>query len=275
MSAAKKSVELTRSQERTLDEFAKTSDFWSRVRSAYAAYGGLTERQHELFQRQLERDAWKADAQRLGGIPIRNRFRTTDGKPRCADRAKPYCESAATIIVGSFAFCERHAPTAKGEHDEWLASRREENARRSSPHGRVAGATRSTAEGAAMHSPLATAHHRVIGCYREIAVQRAGDDVLISIETHRKPVAVSLGADEALLMADALERNAYLRYALGEGRALVVEPFADTGIANPTCGLTHAHTNVTIHSYGTCEAVVQLSGSACEQLVMTLLEAAE
>lgn len=98
---------------------------WSRIRVAYAEFGGLTEKQFSLFQRQLERDAWKADAQRLGGVPIRNRFRTSDGKPRCADRAKPYCESAATIIVGSFAFCDEHAAAAKEDYDDWIAGRRE------------------------------------------------------------------------------------------------------------------------------------------------------
>jgi hypothetical protein len=125
MSKPSKQVELTRSQERQLDEFARASDFWSRIRAAYADYGGLTEKQYALFERQREKDAWKADAQRLNGVPIRNRFRTSDGKPRCADRSKPYCESEATIIVGSFAFCTAHAASAKEEYDGWLAGRRE------------------------------------------------------------------------------------------------------------------------------------------------------
>jgi hypothetical protein len=132
MSNAKKSIELTRSQERALDDFAKISDFWGRIRAAYAEYGSLTEKQYALFERQIERDAWKSDAQRLNAVPIRNRFRTADGKPRCADRAKPYCENAATIIVGTFAFCEQHAAAAKDQYDEWMASRREQRAQEQS-----------------------------------------------------------------------------------------------------------------------------------------------
>jgi hypothetical protein len=126
VSDTKKQVELKRSEERALDEFAKTSDFWSRVRAAYAQYGSLTERQYELLTNQIQKDAWKADAQRLNGIPIRNRFRTEDGLPRCADRAKPYCENEATVIVGAFAFCGDHAEKAQSDLDEWRASHKTE-----------------------------------------------------------------------------------------------------------------------------------------------------
>jgi hypothetical protein len=127
-----------------------------------------------------------------------------------------------------------------------------------------------------MHSPLATAHHRIIGCYRAIFVHRAGDGVVVSIETHRNPVTASLGVGETLLTADALERDAFLTYNLGDGRVLAIEPHPDTGFRKiGTCDLKHAHTSVKITAYGTVSAMVQLCSAARDQLVMALREAAE
>ncbi len=124
-----------------------------------------------------------------------------------------------------------------------------------------------------MHSPLATSHHRVIGCYRAIALRRIGESVLVTIETNRDAVTVSLSMGEAILMADALERDSYLRYALGEGRAIEVESFPETGIPTmPTCGMTHEHVSITIRNFGTSAAIVQLCASARDHLVMALRE---
>ncbi len=118
-----KTHELTREEQRALDHMAETSDFWSRIRASAAEYDGLTEKQYERFLQQVERDSWMAGAQRVNGVPVRNKFRTGGRKPRCADREKPYCESEATVVVGTYAYCSEHAEAARESLDQWKASR--------------------------------------------------------------------------------------------------------------------------------------------------------
>lgn len=54
---------------------------------------------------------------------MRNKFRTGARKPRCADRERPYCESEATIVVGTYAYCAEHAAAARESLEQWKASR--------------------------------------------------------------------------------------------------------------------------------------------------------
>jgi len=118
-----KTHELTREEQRALDRMAETSDFWSRIRASAAEYDGLTEKQYNLFVQQVERDSWKAGALRVNGVPVRNKFRTGGRKPRCADREKPYCESEATVVVGTYAYCGEHAEAARESLEQWKSSR--------------------------------------------------------------------------------------------------------------------------------------------------------
>ncbi len=125
-----KQVELNRSQERILDQLAKSSDFWGSVRAKYAEFGSLTHRQFEVFERDAARLEWQRDAQRIGGLPVRNRFRV--GKsPRCAHRGEPYCQSSATNVIGTYGYCADHASEAREEFDSWKRERDEERARAS------------------------------------------------------------------------------------------------------------------------------------------------
>ena len=125
-----KQVELTRSQERILDQLAQSSDFWGSVRAKYADFGSLTHRQFEIFERDAARLEWQRDAQRIGGLPVRNRFRVGN-QPRCAHREQPYCESVATVVVGRYGYCADHADVAREEFDSWRRSRDEARARAS------------------------------------------------------------------------------------------------------------------------------------------------
>ncbi len=117
---------LKKSEERALDELAKTSAFWSSVRAGYAQYDGLTLKQYDRLVETLERNAWKADAQRVAGAPVRNKFKTEHGEPRCGHRGKPFCPAAATVVVGSFGYCKDHAAATQRDLDDWLEARKHE-----------------------------------------------------------------------------------------------------------------------------------------------------
>ena len=126
MSTRRKSVSLSREEVRALDRLAETYDFWSRIRAAYIEFDALTERQYEIFMRQIDRDSWKASAQRVHGVAIRNKFRTEGGKPRCAHRGKPYCQNEAVQVVGTYAYCLEHLEEAKESLEDWRAAREAE-----------------------------------------------------------------------------------------------------------------------------------------------------
>jgi hypothetical protein len=84
----------------------------------------LTDSQYECFERDAARISWQRSAPKIGGVPVRNKFRA--GKsPRCASRAE-FCPSAATQVVGQFAYCINHVDAAREEYDEWIAARRQE-----------------------------------------------------------------------------------------------------------------------------------------------------
>ncbi len=108
-------------EEAQLDDLASRSAFWAKVRSGYARYDALTYRQYELFTRELEKNAWRNDAPVIGSSPVRNKYRTADGHPRCAHRAKPRCQAQATVVVGVMGYCETHFLAAVDERDKWLA----------------------------------------------------------------------------------------------------------------------------------------------------------
>jgi hypothetical protein len=124
----KDQIELNKKQERILDDLAKTSGFWGSIRAKYAEFGSLTQRQFEIFERDAERIEWQRDAPRVDGVPVRNRYQTDAGKPRCAHRAQPWCQSAATIVVGRWGYCVDHAEEARTELGEWCAARDAERA---------------------------------------------------------------------------------------------------------------------------------------------------
>ena len=126
VSTRRKSVSLSREEVRALDRLAETYDFWSRIRAAYIEFDALTERQYEIFMRQIDRDSWKASAQRVHGVAIRNKFRTEGGKPRCAHRGKPYCQNEAVQVVGTYAYCLEHLEEAKESLEDWRAAREAE-----------------------------------------------------------------------------------------------------------------------------------------------------
>jgi hypothetical protein len=127
-----KQIAITKSDERLLDDLANGSDFWSSIRAKYAEYGTLTERQRDLLVEEREKQAWRKDALRIGGVAIRNKFTTQGGRPRCAHRGKPWCEDAATIVVGAFGFCHDHAGEAEDELKDWLDARKAERAQEKS-----------------------------------------------------------------------------------------------------------------------------------------------
>jgi hypothetical protein len=102
-------VDITSSQAHQLGEFAELSAFWESVKIEYMRNGGLTPRQLGLFCKRVERDASKEEALRVDGKPVQNKLKTRTGRVRCADRAKPYCTRVATVVVGTFAFCTKHA----------------------------------------------------------------------------------------------------------------------------------------------------------------------
>jgi hypothetical protein len=123
-----KQIELSRSQEIALDNLARSSKFWSSVRAKYAEFGALTSRQFEILEDAIERRAWQRSALRVAGAPVRNRYKTDGGKPRCAHAERPWCTAAATIIVGALGYCAAHARAAMEARDEWLRARAEERA---------------------------------------------------------------------------------------------------------------------------------------------------
>jgi len=108
-------------EEAQLDDLASRSSFWAKVRVGYAQYDGLTDRQYELFLAELEKNAWRKDAPVIGSSHVRNRFTTPDGHPRCAHRAKPWCQAQATVVVGVMGYCETHFLAAVDDRDKWLA----------------------------------------------------------------------------------------------------------------------------------------------------------
>ncbi len=83
MSDGRKFVDISKAGERLLDRLAETSPFWAGVRAKYAMYDTLTGAQAEAFARERDRAAWLSRAPRIDGKPIRNRYRTAGGRPRC------------------------------------------------------------------------------------------------------------------------------------------------------------------------------------------------
>ena len=73
-------MNISKSEEHWLDEFAKSSEFWASVRAKYAEFDGLTPRQYEILTENIERNEWKKDASKVAGVPVRNKFKTRDGE---------------------------------------------------------------------------------------------------------------------------------------------------------------------------------------------------
>lgn len=117
-----KQIAISKSEEHALDDLAHQSDFWSRIRAAYAAYDALTERQYELLREHIARNSWKRNAARVAGHPVRNKYCAGDGTPRCAHRGTPWCKATSTRVVGAFGYCAEHADEARAEFDAWKAS---------------------------------------------------------------------------------------------------------------------------------------------------------
>ncbi|PZR56280.1 MAG: hypothetical protein DLM50_08395 [Candidatus Meridianibacter frigidus] len=122
-----KQISLSQGDEARLDALADRNKFWASVRAAYADFGTLTQRQYELLHEQVSRDAWRANAPIVDGVAARNQFATAEGRPRCANRAKPYCREEATQVVGSFAYCPAHVMEARAAYDEWLREKKSEH----------------------------------------------------------------------------------------------------------------------------------------------------
>lgn len=123
MKTSTSQIELTKKEEARLDDLAKTSQFWASVRCRYAEWGALTQKQHLLFIRDSERAEWQHDAQRIVGVPVRNKFHVAGGKqPRCAHRAEQ-CQAVATVVVGTFGYCSLHEADAREELVAWKADR--------------------------------------------------------------------------------------------------------------------------------------------------------
>lgn len=116
-------VALSRSEEKWLDEFAQGSEFWASIRAKYAEFDGLTEKQYAALKRDIERNGWKRNAPKLNGVSVRNKFTTRDGSPRCGHAGKPWCQSAATVVVGSFGYCRDHEDAAREALAEWKRTR--------------------------------------------------------------------------------------------------------------------------------------------------------
>lgn len=133
MSSPSKSHELTKAEESDLDRLSESSGFWARVRAAYAEWGTLTARQYTLLIQEREKGAWRRDALRVDGKPVRNRFTGADGRPLCANRAKPWCREPATVVVGAFGYCDGHAGAARTEWDAWIAGREAQTGEQSAP----------------------------------------------------------------------------------------------------------------------------------------------
>lgn len=118
---------LSKSEERALDGLAASSEFWASVRAGYAEYDGLTEKQYDRFVEALEKNAWRADAPTIDGKLVRNKFKTKSGAAKCANRAKPFCHAAASIVIGAYAYCADHAAEAQADLDAWLEARKQEH----------------------------------------------------------------------------------------------------------------------------------------------------
>jgi hypothetical protein len=117
---------LSSREEKMLDKLAEGSPFWGAIRAKYAEFGALTDRQHELFERDAARITWQRSAPKVNGQPVRNKFKA--GKsPRCASRTE-FCPSAATSVVGQFGYCNTHVDDAQADYDEWIAARKSERA---------------------------------------------------------------------------------------------------------------------------------------------------
>ncbi len=101
---------------------AKTSQFWSSIRARYAFFGALTAKQHSLFIRDCERAEWQKDAQRIAGIPVRNKFKVGGKQPRCANRGEQ-CPEIAAVVIGTFGYCQAHEADATEDLNAWKADR--------------------------------------------------------------------------------------------------------------------------------------------------------
>jgi hypothetical protein len=112
---------LSAAEEKLLDTLAQRRPFWGAVRAKYAEFGSLTTGQYECFQRDASRIEWERGAPRVGGTPVRNKFRA--GKqPRCASREE-FCKEPATTVVGVFGYCAEHVEDAREAYNEWNAAR--------------------------------------------------------------------------------------------------------------------------------------------------------
>ncbi|MHB8704026.1 MAG: hypothetical protein ACYC8W_07820 [Candidatus Tyrphobacter sp.] len=112
---------LTAPQMKALQKLADDSDYFASLEAAAKNYGGLSDKQYESFQRSF----WKADAQLVDDKPVRNKFKTSDGHARCADRQQPYCTRAAVVVVGPFAFCKMHENQAIDSYNAFRESKAE------------------------------------------------------------------------------------------------------------------------------------------------------
>jgi hypothetical protein len=117
---------LSASEERLLNTLALRRPFWGAVRAKYAEFGTLTDGQFECFQRDIARVEWERSAPKLGGVPVRNKFRAGK-KPRCATRDE-FCPQAAVAVVGQFGYCSDHFESAREAFNEWNAARIAERA---------------------------------------------------------------------------------------------------------------------------------------------------
>lgn len=116
-------VELSKREEARLDDLAKTSTFWASVRCRYAEWGALTQKQNSLFIRDCSRAEWMDGAQKIVGVPVRNKFHVVGGKqPRCANRGEQ-CPEIATVVIGTFGYCAAHSDAATEDLNAWKADR--------------------------------------------------------------------------------------------------------------------------------------------------------
>jgi hypothetical protein len=118
-----KQITLSRSEEKLLDDLADSNDFWCSIRAKYAEFDALTEAQYVLLRGEIERRAWQRGANRVAGQPVRNKFASKSGEPKCAHRTKPFCTEIATIVVGQWGYCAQHAPAAATALEAWRAER--------------------------------------------------------------------------------------------------------------------------------------------------------
>jgi len=108
-----KQIALGKVEEQVLDDLAEHNDFWASIRAKYAEYDALTESQYALLRGEIEKRAWQKTAKHVLGVPVRNKFADNSGRPKCAERSKPYCSEIATEVVGQWAYCAPRRSVAR------------------------------------------------------------------------------------------------------------------------------------------------------------------